>query len=184
MPTPEQLARNKIDKRLCSPLLGWEVIPWTKNLETSLLLAHAVEEYPTETGPADYALFVNGKLLGVIEAKKEKIGVEGVLAQAKRYSIGVPNTIGEWREYKAPFLYSSNGELIYYLDVRKKENRSYQLSNFHSPQALLDKFNRDTAKAEQWFHSTPVNTITRLYPFQEKAIQKMEQALIDLKEVG
>ena len=55
---------------------------------------HAVEEYPTETGPADYALFVNGKLLGIIEAKKIAIGAENVLEQAKRYSKGVKQTIG------------------------------------------------------------------------------------------
>ena len=28
-----------------------------EGLDTSSLSAHAVEEYPTETGPADYALF-------------------------------------------------------------------------------------------------------------------------------
>lgn len=42
MPTPEQLARRKIDKRLRYPLLGWEVIPWTKDLDTSSLAAQAV----------------------------------------------------------------------------------------------------------------------------------------------
>jgi type I restriction enzyme R subunit len=40
-----------------------------------------VEEYPTETGPADYALFVEGKLLGIIEAKKVSLGAEKDLRQ-------------------------------------------------------------------------------------------------------
>ncbi|NJM79275.1 MAG: hypothetical protein HC854_05995, partial [Flavobacterium sp.] len=58
-------------------------------LNTSALANHAVEEYPTEHGPADYALFVNGKLLGIVEAKKYGIGAQNVLEQAKRYARGV-----------------------------------------------------------------------------------------------
>ena len=179
MTESEKITRKKrIDTKLQSSLLNWKVIPYKDNMDTSILDAHAVEEYPTETGPADYALFVKGKLIGIIEAKKLSVGAEGVLAQAKRYAKGVPNTIGEWREYKVPFLYSTNGELIFYLDVRKKENTSCQLSDFHSPQALLDKFNRNTSDVEKWFLNKKVNTITRLRPYQEQAIEAIEQSLI------
>jgi len=174
--------KTRIDKRLNSSLLNWTIIHNNKVTDTSILEQHAVEEYPTATGPADYALFVNGQLLGIIEAKKISVGAENVIEQAKRYSKGVPNSIGEWREYKVPFLYSTNGEMIFYLDVRKKENTSYQISDFHSPQALLDKFNRDTESAETWFHTNSVNTITRLRPYQVKAIESIEQALIDCKK--
>jgi type I restriction enzyme R subunit len=31
---------------------------------------HAIEEFQTANGPADYALVVNCKMLGIIEAKK------------------------------------------------------------------------------------------------------------------
>ena len=48
----------------------------------------AVEELPTGNGPADYALFVDGKLLGIIEAKKVAVNPENVLEQAKRYAPG------------------------------------------------------------------------------------------------
>ena len=119
--------------------------------------------------------FVEGRLLGIIEAKKMSVGAGNVLEQAKRYSRGVPNTIGEWSEYKAPFLYSTNGEQIYHLDVRKKENNSHQLKDFHSPQALLDKYNRDTEKAERWFDERPVNEISRLRPYQVGAIEAIER---------
>lgn len=37
-------------------------------------LGVAVREYPTSTGPVDYALFVDGKPVGVIEAKKDELG--------------------------------------------------------------------------------------------------------------
>ncbi|MBU1053103.1 MAG: DEAD/DEAH box helicase family protein [Proteobacteria bacterium] len=180
MTESEKITRKKrIDEKLKSSFLNWEIIHNDKVNDTSLLVRHAVEEYPTATGPADYALFVEGKLFGIIEAKKISVGAENVLEQAKRYSKGVPNTIGEWREYKVPFLYSTNGELIFHLDVRNKGNCSYQLLDFHSPQALLDKFNRDTQSAEAWFKKRPVNEITRLRPYQIKAIEAIENSACD-----
>jgi len=91
--------KNRIDLKLKSSLLNWTIVHNDKAKDTSKLNRHAVEEYQTETGPADYALFVDGKLLGIIEAKKIAVGAENVLEQAKRYSRGVPNTVGEWREY-------------------------------------------------------------------------------------
>lgn len=178
MTESERVTRKKrIDTKLQSSLLNWKVITNDEVTDTSELIAHAVEEYPTETGPADYALFVEGRLLGIIEAKKIAVGAENVLEQAKRYSRGVPDTVGEWRGYRAPFLYSTNGEMIFHLDVRKKESQSHQLSDFHSPQALLDKYNRDTQAAEAWFENRPVKEITRLRPYQVRAIEAMEQAI-------
>lgn len=174
----EKITREKrINSRLTSVPLNWTVIPWKQGLDTSGLDAHAVEEYPTQTGPADYALFVKGQLLGIIEAKKLSVGVYAAMEQAKRYAKGVNNTVGQWRGYKVPFLYSTNGELIYHLDIRKKENISYKIENFHSPQALLDRMNRDTSQAEQWFREHEVGEIERLRPYQKKAVQAIEDAL-------
>jgi type I restriction enzyme, R subunit len=178
----EQITRkNRIDEKLKSSILNWTIIKYDPSIDPSKLTHHAVEEYPTSTGPADYALFVDGKLLGIIEAKKVAIGTENVLEQAKRYSKSLPHTIGEWREYKVPFLYSSNGEQIYHLDVRKKENTSYQIVDFHSPQALLDKFNRANQIAETWFEKKPVKEIERLRYYQVEAVESIEKALIDGK---
>jgi type I restriction enzyme R subunit len=182
MAESEKTTRKKrIDEKLTSILLNWEIIHNSKVSDTSKLTRHAVEEFPTETGPADYALFVNGKLLGIIEAKKIEIGAENVLEQAKRYSRGVSNTVGEWRGYKIPFLYSTNGELVFHLDVRRKENTAYEILDFHSPQALIDRFNRDTVAAESWFEKKPVSEITRLRPYQIKAIEAIEKELCNGK---
>ena len=63
-----------------------------------------------------------------------------------------------------------------------KENTSYQISDFHSPQALWDKFIRDMKSAEQWFQQNPVNTITRLRPYQIEAVKAIENALINGKK--
>ena len=126
--------KKRIDTRLKSSLLNWEIIHNDKVIDTSALAAHAVEEYPTETGPADYALFVQGKLLGIIEAKKIAVGAENVLEQAKRYSRGVEQTIGEWRGYKVPFLYSTNGEITF---LKMADEKSIEINNKYNWASIL-----------------------------------------------
>jgi type I restriction enzyme R subunit len=51
--------------------------------------AIAVAEWPTESGPVDYALFLKGRCVGVIEAKKVGTDVPSVLEQTKRYARGI-----------------------------------------------------------------------------------------------
>ena len=65
--TPEQEARIKIDAKLLHS--GW-VIQDVKTLNLSASLGVAVREFPTSTGPVDYALFIDGIPAGVVEAKK------------------------------------------------------------------------------------------------------------------
>src|SRR6267378_1983819 len=65
----------------------------------------AIEEYPTESGPADYALCVGGRILGVVEAKKLGLGPQNVLMQAERYSKGVMDSPFDFHGYRVPFLY-------------------------------------------------------------------------------
>lgn len=55
---PEQLARDKIDAML--QLAGWAVQD-VKKINLSEQLGVAVREFPSETGPADFILFVNRK---------------------------------------------------------------------------------------------------------------------------
>ncbi|MBF0406647.1 MAG: N-6 DNA methylase [Candidatus Riflebacteria bacterium] len=55
----EKTRKNRIDEKLKSPLLNWIIIHNDKVSDYKVLTAHAVEEFPTETGPADYALFVD-----------------------------------------------------------------------------------------------------------------------------
>ncbi|MGI6393815.1 MAG: hypothetical protein ACOX2F_03620 [bacterium] len=80
--------KTRIDSRLKSLSQPWNIIKYSENLDTSQLTEHAVEEFPTANGPADYAFFVNGQLLGILEAKKVSISPQNVLEQAKRYSMG------------------------------------------------------------------------------------------------
>jgi type I restriction enzyme R subunit len=78
----------------------------------------AVEELPAANVPADYGLFIAGRLLGIVEAKKVSVNPQNVLEQAKRYATGTFHGVGNWNGLRVPFLYASNGEIIWHLDVR------------------------------------------------------------------
>lgn len=66
---PEQLARDEIDRQLL--LCGW-VIQNKNQINLAANLGVAIREYQTSVGPADYVLFVSGKPVGLIEAKREE----------------------------------------------------------------------------------------------------------------
>ena len=68
--SPEEKSRLVIDKKL--QVSGWKVQD-LKNLNLSVALGVAVREFPTNTGPVDYALFVGGEPVGVVEAKKSEV---------------------------------------------------------------------------------------------------------------
>lgn len=124
-----QTRKQRIDKRLRS--LGWTIQPYKQGMDLTSLVAAAVEEYPTDSGPADYALFVRGLFIGIIEAKKVTVNPQNVLEQAKRYALGASDGTGNWDGFRVPFLYASNGELIWHLDTRNHKRISRQISDFH-----------------------------------------------------
>src|SRR5437763_759357 len=72
-----QARRQRIDPRLRA--LGWDVVRWDPHHPLADYTRHAVAEYPTDNGPADYALFVDGRILGIVEAKRLSLGPQNVL---------------------------------------------------------------------------------------------------------
>lgn len=175
----EKITRKKrIDPKL--KRLGWVVTPYQLGLDTSRLTNHAVEEYPTESGPADYALFVEGRLIGILEAKKVTVATINTLEQAKRYAKGLVHSIGTWNGYMVPFLYSSNGELISFLDVRNDKNLARALIDFHTPAALKELFNRNTDVTHKRLVDTP-NEGDFMRPYQKDAVTEIEKAILDGK---
>lgn len=137
--------RDRINTKLTALNPAWEIIKYAEGLDTTTLNRHAVEEYPTANGPADYALFVNGKLLGILEAKKVAVSPQNVLEQAKRYAKGAGSGPGNWNGYRVPFLYASNGENIWFIDVRDEKNLARKLADFHTPDAMLEFYLADKA---------------------------------------
>lgn len=178
----EWLTRKKrIDSKLRSLNPKWEIVRYKEGMDCSVLARHAVEEYPTANGPADYALFVQGKLLGIIEAKKVGVGPQNVLEQAKRYAAGIFTSVGNWDGLRVPFLYATNGEVIWHLDTRHEKRISRKVSNFHTSTALEELFSTDLKTARAWLKSTSPDQIERLRPYQQDAINSIESALLDGK---
>jgi len=74
-----QTRRDRINGKLVSLPQPWKLVKYHPSLNLAQCNRHAVEEFPTDNGPADYALFVRGELLGLIEAKKVSVGSQNVL---------------------------------------------------------------------------------------------------------
>ncbi|WP_421918857.1 DEAD/DEAH box helicase family protein [Marinifilum sp.] len=175
----EKEARLVIDEALKKN--GWEILHYTKGMDTTSLQNHAVEEYPTESGPVDYALFVEGKLLGMLEAKRPSTDPQNVLdSQTKRYAKTVKEGVGNWYGYKVPFLYASNSDRIFHLDVRSNLNTDRQIYGYHTPEALKEKFERDEHAAETWLVNHKVQH-PWIRNYQENAIKAVEETIIDGK---
>jgi type I restriction enzyme, R subunit len=137
----EENAKNIVDRMLHN--LGWSRIHYEKNLETGGLESHIVEQYHVATGIVDYALFVHGLLIGIIEVKRLTRNLELAMEQAKRYSKGSFDGVGNWRGYRVPFLYASDGEIICFCDIRNEPNLIETIPMFHTPKALIKLLNSD-----------------------------------------
>ena len=58
---------------------SWQIIPSREGLDLAGLTCHAVTEFPTADGSADYALFVKSVLHRIIEARKVAVNPQNVL---------------------------------------------------------------------------------------------------------
>ena len=77
------------------------------------------------------------------EAKKLTLGPQNVLTQAERYARGVRKSPFNFEGFRVPFLYSTNGEVIWFHDIRHQFNRSRRVAAFHTPNALRELLLRD-----------------------------------------
>lgn len=131
--TPEEKARLEIDRKLKES--GW-TIQNMKQLNLTASLGVAVREFPTSTGPADYALFVDGEPVGVIEAKKSDIGenITAVEGQSSRYA----NSTFKWikGDYRIRFAYEATDKLTRFTDYNDVKYRSRTVFTFHRPETL------------------------------------------------
>jgi type I restriction enzyme R subunit len=170
--------KKRIDKRLNA--LGWQIIPFNPAAPHSSFTKHAIEEFPTDNGPADYALFVNGRILGVVEAKKLSIGPQNVLIQAERYSRGATVSPLTFDNFHVPFLYSTNGEVIWFHDIRHPLNLSRTITDLPTPAALEEKLAYQFDEACAGLLQMP-NNDPFLRDYQRDANAAVEKAIRDRK---
>ena len=141
---PEQKSRQNIDRMLTGA--GW-LLQNPKQFNPSAGIGVAVREYQTDSGPADYVLFVDRKPVGVIEAKKEGTILTPVEDQTGKYATSKLR----WQKdgQSLPFLYESTGVETYFTDTRDPAPRARELFCFHRPVTLRDWLRSPTSLRER-----------------------------------
>ena len=129
---PEQQARDIIDQKL--EQAGWAVQS-VKNFNRNSSLGVAVREYPTDSGPVDYLLFVDGDPVAMIEAKPENFGhkLNTVEEQSARYADSELNYI---QQAEIAFLYESTGVVTRFTNRNDPAPRAREVFHFHRPETL------------------------------------------------
>jgi len=172
-----QESESRTRKQRIDPIL--DALGWVKRTQHQHGV-YRIEEYETDNGPADYALCHDGRVLGVVEAKKLSLGPQNVLAQAERYARGVTDNGFDFDGLHVPFLYSTNGEVIWFHDVRHRLNTSHRVACFHTPAALLELLDRDFESACDKLKTLP-HDHKYLWPFQIEANDAIEKAIANRK---
>lgn len=173
--TPEQEARVVIDKKLEQS--GW-VVQNVAQLNLGAALGVAVREYPTNTGPVDYALFIDGEPVGVIEAKKSSIGenITVVEEQSARYATSSFKWIN--REYTIRFAYEATDKLIKFTDYKDIKYRSRRVFSFHRPEHLKSLLQASDTIRNNMKHF-PILDTTGFRECQINAINNMDVSFAD-----
>src|SRR5438132_10563730 len=140
MPSPEELARAKIDKLLTD--CGWTI----QNRNTIYLSASrgvAIRDaLLKERDEVDYLLFVDGKAIGTVEAKPEGYTLTGVEEQSGKYGKGLLDIYPKWRE-PLPFAYESTGVETQFTNQLDPLPKSRNVFAFHRPETLLEWLESD-----------------------------------------
>jgi type I restriction enzyme R subunit len=130
----EQAARQNIDRLLQKA--GWHVCD-VANADLHASRGVAIREFPLTAGFgfADYLLYVDGKAVGVVEAKKAGVTLTGVECQSSRYAQGLPATLPSWRR-PLPFHYESIGVETHFTNGLDPQPRARPTFAFHRPDSL------------------------------------------------
>lgn len=200
---PEERARVTIDAAL--EAAGW-VVQDRDLMNLAAGKGVAVREFKLARGHgyADYLLFVDGKAVGVLEAKPEGHTLRGVEPQAAKYADGLPATLRPPVK-PLPFLYLSNGAETLFTNLLDPRPKSRRVFHVHRPETIAEWLTADTL--DQWvkalhgegsgYHTAAAETrpsslrgrisalpplereqaYTGLYPNQIEAITGLERSL-------
>lgn len=176
--TPEARARERIEQKLAAA--GW-VVQDMKRLDLSAGPGVAVREYPTDSGPADYVLFVHREPVGVIEAKRDDAGASLTVteAQTERYA----NATLKWRKNSnpLPFLFEATGEIVRFTDGRDPAPRSREVFHFFRPEQLHDWSRQHDTLRHRLREALPALPERDLRDCQISAVTGLEKSLASNK---
>ncbi len=200
----EAETRLRIDQQLRDA--GWEAdtvnFDYRKGIRPEAGRNMAIAEWSTDSGPADYALFIGTTLYAVVEAKRAIKNVSSDIAQAERYSktfcddhsfnyAGNPWVASHMDDskghFKVPFAFATNGRPyldqhkthsgIWFRDLRRPENPSKPNDGWYSPEGLQALYKQDIQVAENRLSSQNFNFDFKLRDYQIDAIKATEAAI-------
>jgi len=171
----ESETRIEIDQKLVDA--GW-VVQDKKRINLHEALGVAIREMETDTGPADYMLFVDGKACGIIEAKREGANLGHVAEQSARYATSNTKHIQRWvaDEQPLPFLYEATNHEIRFRDECDPTPRSRNVFHFHKPETLKTRLELGESFRTRLQHLPELNT-NGLRDCQIDAIHGIEASL-------
>lgn len=203
----EAQTRAIIDEQLRK--VGWEAdsenLRYSKGARPQKGKKLAIAEWPanstkTADDRADYALFVDEQLIGIIEAKAYEKSVYAIIDnQCHEYARNIKEEdekycLDKWQNYKVPFVFATNGRPylkqietesgIWFQDLRKESNIPVALQGWYSPEDLLAKFKQNVDEADQKLENLPYDFLRdpdglNFRYYQLEAVEAVEKAVIN-----
>lgn len=170
--TPEQKARQEIDRQLCQ--CGW-LVQNAAEMNISAGVGVAIREFPLVTGSADYLLYDCGKAIGIIEAKPENHTLTGVELQSAKYTGGLPAGLPHYH-LPLPFAYESTGIETRFTNGLDPDPCSREVFTFHRPEELLRLATLDS-QLRASLRQMPELVTQGLWDVQIEAIRNLEVSL-------
>ena len=181
--TPEERARVLIDEQLIQA--GW-VVQDRKDIDLVNHVGVAVREtlLKNVAGRADYLLYLNRKIVGVIEAKPSGVTLTEVQWQSHRYSKGLDTEqkkIAVLNRDELPFIYEASGTETRFTNLYDPDPRARGIFNFQKPETLA-RIIRETGthKEATWrgrVHNLPDTEGYDLRPASRRAVIAIEESL-------
>jgi type I restriction enzyme R subunit len=183
---PEEQARELIDEQLRRA--GWYVCD-RKDVDLVNHQGNAVREVimGADHGRVDYLLYVDKRVVGVIEAKPIGTPLSGVQWQSAMYAAGLPAAYrlgAVLRDDRLPFVFEASGSETQYTNGFDPEPRARKVFNFPQP-ATLARIIRDAEtypNAPTWrgrVRSMPSYEDYDLRPASKIAVGAIEKSLAD-----
>ena len=169
---PEDIARTAIDRRLAD--CGF-LVQNRSEMNVGEAQGVAVREFQTDSGPVDYALFVDRRLCGVVEAKPEGTTLSGFSEQAERYMGGVPRYLVQ-EEGQVRFEYVASPAEILFRDHVDPAPVSRRVFAFHRPDTLA-RWLREPATLRRRLQTMPALVTDGLRACQIEAVNGVEASL-------
>ena len=167
--TPEEKARQKIDQWFTDA--GWNIVD-REDYEPTCSAVAIREGLLKGNLEADYFLFINGKAVGVLEAKREETDAFSsiVCEQAALYAKSVPNIYQTYQK-PLPFIFTSNGKELYFCDFREQDHYFKQIMTIPAPHELVKKLG-----INDYFAGLPTLRKKGLRDCQYEAITELEKS--------